>query len=79
VKRSGNQSSPDKTGAVDKPVVTGSGREPAEPVRRRIADDVADTARRNPDFAGSCFLCGHPTRPGAIFCVAHDWAAGGRR
>jgi hypothetical protein len=35
VKRSGNQSSPDTSGAVDKPVVTGSGREPGEPVRRR--------------------------------------------
>ena len=35
MKRSGNQSSPDKTGAVDKPVATGSAREPGEPVRRR--------------------------------------------
>lgn len=38
MKRSGNQSSPDKTGAVDKPVVTGSAREPGEPVRRRQRD-----------------------------------------
>ena len=35
MKGSGNQSSPNKTGAVDKPVVTGHGCEPAEPVRRR--------------------------------------------
>jgi hypothetical protein len=65
--------------AVGLPVVKGDAPLRRGPVRRRdITDDVADTRRRTAAFDGRCYLCGQPIEA-AIFCHAHDWAAGGRR
>ena len=31
--------------------------------------------RRNPMFAGYCYLCGTPITTRALYCWAHSWAA----
>jgi len=66
-------------GAVGETAVTGTAAvRTGEPVRRRIDHDVQDTLRRDPLFAGSCYLCGMPISRGAIFCYAHKWAGASR-
>ena len=39
------------------------------PKPERLAD------RRDPMFAGYCYLCGTPIGPRSLYCYAHNWAA----
>lgn len=45
----------------------------------RVDNDVADTIGRAPGFVGRCYVCGWPTRSGALFCVGHSDLAGVKR